>query len=1108
MSIYKKDNYSGPQKYEVRISINKDCRDGIYAGHGAGNMQIENLINKSTDTKNTDTKTINDMTAGMRVSDYIKTDSSDNMSKKAAVVGSSNSVDMSDTIYARPQAKNEAGNNDGTDMAENLLNDMNQTSENRRNDMIVTASTTTSDDYKAAKDDGYDVIVTETDKIKAVLAKAGVDISIYGDDLSREQLTDITGSQTEAAMLVNQMKAYDIPATDDNIKAGIDAIDQAKSLTNISNETKAYLVRNNMNPTVSNVYKATYSSSQVQNYKQKVGITDNVKQLYDDNQYGDKGAGSQGKISDELFEELKPQLKQILEEAHIDSSDENLNQCRWLIDEDIAVTPDNVLLANQIDGITAAGENVSSDFYARAVTEALAMGKKATDATMSQDGLTFDMAKKACDVLGEATADDIVTLESDNIPVTIENLSKLIAARGKDSAASQGSANKALDNQITDSREARLVTAQRKLEEARLSMTAEANLSLIKKGVSIDTEPIERVVELLRQQENKYYGALFGESSVEASDDRVRMYNNVCDIFNQMKQQPAYVLTLESSDDTVYELYTAGKAMKQSLEAAASGYETLMTSPRADMGDSISKAFQNVDDILKELQIDTSESNRRAVRILAYNSTDITEDNIKQIKSVDEQVQRAFSDMTPAVTIEMIKRGISPLDMSMSDISETARRIKSENPDERDEKFSEFLWKLEKKNEISEEERDSYIGIYRLISQVEQSDGAVIGSLVNQGADITMKNLLTAVRVRGKSAMDYKVDDTFAGVDSVSRGIKIDSQIESAYHTNCLRDVLDTLSPEKMEFVKYDSWLDMTPEQLRQAVYEANEDSALSEQYATEQLRQFNQAVSVPENVYAFLEKYDVKITAVNLMAASRLMKNPSEAVRNLWERGDSATARALLDETLRRFSESVKNPKELAQAQETLADTAEHVMDSMIIEDRHTGSIDIRQMKLLCSQLRIASNMSRQENYIVPIETADGVTGMKLSIVRGEDKKGLVDIFLEDKKCGRVAAYFEAKENSVSAMIVTDDEQTKKLFEDNITMFEAGISDGEQRVRIDVALEHDISAKEPMASDTKSATESEKQPDGSERVQTTRLYHIAEQFIVNVQRMLAQDSL
>ena len=67
-----------------------------------------------------------------------------------------------------------------------------------------------------------------------------------------------------------------------------------------------------------------------------------------------------------------------------------------------------------------------------------------------------------------------------------------------------------------------------------------------------------------------------------------------------------------------------------------------------------------------------------------------------------------------------------------------------------------------------------------------------------------------------------------------------------------------------------------------------------------------------------------------------------------------------------------------------------------------------------------------------------------------------------------------------------------------------SGISEGEESARIDVALEHDISAKEPMVSDT----ETEKQPDGSEGVQTTRLYHIAEQFIVNARRVLGQDSL
>ena len=68
-------------------------------------------------------------------------------------------------------------------MAENLLNDMNQTSENRRNDMIVTASTTTSDDYKAAKDEFvlifqdiyYDAFTTRFYKISECVKRTKVD---------------------------------------------------------------------------------------------------------------------------------------------------------------------------------------------------------------------------------------------------------------------------------------------------------------------------------------------------------------------------------------------------------------------------------------------------------------------------------------------------------------------------------------------------------------------------------------------------------------------------------------------------------------------------------------------------------------------------------------------------------------------------------------------------------------------------------------------------------------------------------------------------------------------------------------------------------------------
>ena len=1049
-------------------------------------MQIENVVNKNIDARNG-----NAQTESVGISDYIRDDVKSDCEKKAATVSASNSVDMSDTIYGKPQNKKDSKDKN---IAEDMIDESSQSTENRRNEMVVVANTTTTDDYNSAKDDGYDVIVTETDKIKAVLAKAGVDISIYGDSLSEEQLSDITGNAAVATMISNQLKTYDVPATDENISDCQNAIMQAKQLENISQDTKAYMVKNAMQPTISNVYKATYSSMQ--------GAAAQQNTKYE--------------ISDAQFENLKPQIDEILNDAKIEPNEENINQCRWLLNNQLDVTPENILLADKIDGIAQNTGKTDDIFYAKSVAEAIALGGKAIDATMSQDGLVTDCAIKAENVLKEATPEDVISLETEKEPVTIENLAIAIETRKSQSDKSGSGKNNSNGNsrdteQYNSSPD--MIRAQRKLEEARLYMTAEANLSLLKKGISIDTEPIERVVEQLREQENKYYRAIFSDDSIKAADERVSAYENVTEVFEQLKQQPAYVLQPDSDQKTVNEIYTDGQKLQQSFEKASQGYETLMTAPRADMGDSISKAFQNVDDILKDIGMDTTDENRRAVRILAYNNTDITEQNISRIKAVDEQVQRAFKDMTPAVTVEMIKKGISPLNMTMQEISDTARQIKSENPDEKEQKYSEFLWKLEKQNGITSEERESYIGIYRLITQVEMSDGAVIGALINQGADITMKNLLTAVRTKGKNRMDYKIDDDFSGIDTTSKVTHIDVQIETAYNTNCLRDIMDVISPEKMDFATDERWLDMTPEQLKQAVWDAKEDKVLSERYAQEQIRQFKEAVSSPENAYAFLEKYDFKTTASNLMAATRIIKNPSESVKKLWERGDNAVIRKLLDDTLEQFSEAVKTPVELAKAQEELAETAAHVMDNMIIENRETGSLDIRQMKLLCSQLRIASGMAKQENYIVPVETSDGsVTGVNLRIVRGEDKKGFVDIFMEDSLKGRIAATFEAKENGVSGTIITSEDSTRALLEKNISAFAENIGNAENEpADLRVVCMQDISAENFITGGNSKKTAEQKALDGNENksynVQTSRLYNIAEQFIVNISDMLDSDS-
>ena len=265
-------------------------------------MIIDNIVNKDINgnAANVNEKSIyNNLTA---------TKSS---SKEAVKVSSSNSVDMSDTVYSKPSNPNET-------VADELMQDGATDRENKRNQMIVISNTTSAEDYKRISEDGFsydemtgNTIVTETDKIKAVLAKAGVDVSIYGDDLSQEQIEEITGNPAVAAEIIKQMQSYDIPVTDENLKESVTAVENGVQINEIDDNTAAYMVKNNLDPTVENIYKALYSSS---------------------------GIAKEDTISDEEFDSMSSQIKDIMKNAKIDVNDENLMDVRMLMEKGISIT--------------------------------------------------------------------------------------------------------------------------------------------------------------------------------------------------------------------------------------------------------------------------------------------------------------------------------------------------------------------------------------------------------------------------------------------------------------------------------------------------------------------------------------------------------------------------------------------------------------------------------------------------------------------------------------------------------------------------------------------------------------------------------------------------
>lgn len=128
------------------------------------------------------------------------------------------------------------------------------------------------------------------------------------------------------------------------------------------------------------------------------------------------------------------------------------------------------------------------------------------------------------------------------------------------------------------------------------------------------------------------------------------------------------------------------------------------------LGDSIKKAFAGIPTMLQEMGLESTPENERAVRILGYNRMEITEESIAQIKDWDAEVNTLIDRMKPATVLGMIRDGINPLEHTVTELNEMLAN-RGMTAAQEEESYSKFLWRLDKTNGITAEERQSYIGI-------------------------------------------------------------------------------------------------------------------------------------------------------------------------------------------------------------------------------------------------------------------------------------------------------------------------------------------------------------------------------------------------------------
>ncbi len=386
--------------------------------------------------------------------------------------------------------------------------------------------------------------------------------------------------------------------------------------------------------------------------------------------------------------------------------------------------------------------------------------------------------------------------------------------------------------------------------------------------------------------------------------------------------------------------------------------------------------------------------------------------------------------MTPAATMELIRDGVNPLEMTISELNEYFDKKDSE-PGEQALKYSKYLYKLEKNHEITENERDAYIGIYRFFRQMEKSDGSAIGAVVNAGGEMSFKNLITAIRSGKKSGMDYTVDDDFGGMIDLSSKINsITEQIakgfggqtkdsvspkEQKYYEKVSKQILDNLEPEKVQDITVSG--DTTLEEFAGQLAEADNAEELENAYREEQLKEFMDAQHMDDETLQFLLDTGEGVTVNNLLAADRWMKRP----------GDIFDRLNRMSEKFRQASEKVQDDfEDEMSAQEGYERFTEEIFSELAEaeEAKDVTAVDLKEIHLLYKQMNLARECARQEDYQIPVQIGDEMTSIRLRIIRGAEDAGKVKVAMNTKEYGLAEAEFKVNGSTLEGFIAVNKEE------------------------------------------------------------------------------------
>ncbi len=307
------------------------------------------------------------------------------------------------------------------------------------------------------------------------------------------------------------------------------------------------------------------------------------------------------------------------------------------------------------------------------------------------------------------------------------------------------------DKGVGNPEDLKTLVARRQIEEIRLMMTNQAAIRLFGKP-PIDALPIQEAIETLKEAQRQVFSAELTAAGAEVNTDNLNKMGDFLDKAPMLMSTPAHVYGSIIRKEIDFDVTTITNASEQPVHwnqaQVVERLQSLSGAPSARYGDNFSDVRPMLNQILTDSGFPDDEAHLRAASILSRSGLDISSENLKQIRNLDDKLFK-LSDLSPYGVAQLIKKGLDPAKMNIDQLLAEADEYFESFGASRD-RIADHLLELEQSG-IDPALRKEIFSVYKTLNLILKHGGVALGVSVKQGAEMTLNHLADAARFYAKT---------------------------------------------------------------------------------------------------------------------------------------------------------------------------------------------------------------------------------------------------------------------------------------------------------------------------------------------------------------------